>query len=180
MLAQINLLPRKDLAGTRIEKLLQFAISYGRYIIVVTQLIVLLVFFSRFRLDIELTDLKDSIEQKRDIVQSLQDFETEVCSLQDRIASARFLKENHTELKLALNSIKTILIPGNVLTSLSVAGNQIVISGMSKDGQSLSSFFNKINSTNDFSGFQIKKITKQQTSDFVDFQISLTLKGGRS
>lgn len=64
---QINLLQEKekDFSG----KIIYFALHYLRYILVVTQIVVIAVFFYRFRIDQEVIDLRDELKQKEEIVQ---------------------------------------------------------------------------------------------------------------
>lgn len=64
---QINLLQEKekDISG----KVIYFALHYLRYILVLTQIVVIAVFFYRFRIDQEVIDLRDELQQKQEIVQ---------------------------------------------------------------------------------------------------------------
>ena len=64
---QINLLQEKekDISG----KIIYFALHYLRYILVVTQIVVIAVFFYRFKIDQEVIDLRDELKQKQEIVQ---------------------------------------------------------------------------------------------------------------
>src|SRR3989339_2271771 len=63
---KINLLPQKE--TSLIEKLMYFALNYLRYIIVITQLVVIGVFFYRFQIDQRIIDLKEAVDQKKEIV----------------------------------------------------------------------------------------------------------------
>lgn len=63
---QINLLPPKEANIT--DKVIYFSFHYLRYILIITQLVVIVVFFTRFKVDQEMVDLKDSIKQKSEIV----------------------------------------------------------------------------------------------------------------
>ena len=60
---QINLLQEKekDISG----KIIYFALHYLRYILVVTQIVVIAVFFYRFKIDQEVIDLRDELKQNR-------------------------------------------------------------------------------------------------------------------
>ena len=69
---KINLLEKKDIG--LLDKLTFFGLNYLRYIIVVTQLIVIGVFFYRFQIDQRIIDLKEAVEQKREIVKIVLPF----------------------------------------------------------------------------------------------------------
>lgn len=63
---QINLLPKKELDF--VDKVIYFALHYLRYVLVLTQIVVIFVFFYRFKIDQEIIDLKDELQQKQEIV----------------------------------------------------------------------------------------------------------------
>lgn len=63
---KINLLPEKEL--DLLDKTIYFALHYLRYVLVITQIVVISVFFYRFKIDQEIIDLKDELQQKQEIV----------------------------------------------------------------------------------------------------------------
>src|SRR3989344_1408018 len=63
---QINLIKKKE-KGI-VDRLGDFFLHYLRYLIVITQIVVIAVFFFRFQIDQEIIDLKESIDQKREIL----------------------------------------------------------------------------------------------------------------
>lgn len=63
---KINLLPEKK--RDFLDKSIYFVLHYLRYILVITQIVVISVFFYRFKIDQEIIDLKDSLQQKQEIV----------------------------------------------------------------------------------------------------------------
>src|SRR3989339_1936353 len=63
---RINLLEKKE--QSLLDRLTFFGLNYLRYIIVITQLVVIGVFFYRFQIDQRIIDLKEGVEQKKEIV----------------------------------------------------------------------------------------------------------------
>ncbi len=63
---KINLLPEKE--RDFIDKSIYFVLHYLRYVLVITQIVVISVFFYRFKIDQEIIDLKDELQQKQEIV----------------------------------------------------------------------------------------------------------------
>jgi Tfp pilus assembly protein PilN len=63
---KINLLPEKK--RDLLDKSIYFSLHYLRYVLVITQIIVIAVFFYRFKIDQEIIDLKDQLQQKQEIV----------------------------------------------------------------------------------------------------------------
>ena len=64
---KINLLEKKD--ASLLEKMTSFGLNYLRYIIVITQLVVIGVFFYRFQIDQSIIDLREGVDQKKKIAQ---------------------------------------------------------------------------------------------------------------
>src|SRR3989344_4294266 len=64
---EINLIPKQK--KTLLDKLMFFLLHYFRYIIVLTQIVVISVFFARFSLDQEIVDLKESFTDKQAILE---------------------------------------------------------------------------------------------------------------
>jgi Tfp pilus assembly protein PilN len=86
----INLLDQDALSQSALGKVLLWALSIGRYIVVFTELIVILSFLSRFKLDRDLTDLNDAVATQKAIIKSYGDLEERFNFTQDQIA---FIKE---------------------------------------------------------------------------------------
>ena len=80
----INLLIHTDFDKTFLGKFLRWSLTYGRYIIICTEIIVLLAFIYRFSLDRKITDLNDEIEQKSAIIAANSNFEEQFRNLQFR------------------------------------------------------------------------------------------------
>src|SRR3990167_132722 len=76
---KINLLEKKDVGF--LDKLIFFCLNYLRYIIVITQLVVIGVFFYRFQIDQRIIDLKEGVEQKKEIVKIVLPLLNEVAKI---------------------------------------------------------------------------------------------------
>ena len=68
----INLIGEEEMAHTPVGRIVAWAVTYGRYIMIGTEIIVLLAFISRFSLDRKLTDLNDEVSQKQAIIDANQ------------------------------------------------------------------------------------------------------------
>ncbi|MCX7880942.1 MAG: PilN domain-containing protein [Patescibacteria group bacterium] len=63
---KINLFSSKK--ESFLEKAIYFSLNYLRYILVITQTVVIFVFFYKFKVDQEIIDLEEAIGQKKEIV----------------------------------------------------------------------------------------------------------------
>ncbi len=64
---QINLIKKKK--QTVFDKAIYFSLNYLRYILVITQIVVIFVFFYKFKVDQDIIDLKEAVAQKKEIIE---------------------------------------------------------------------------------------------------------------
>jgi Tfp pilus assembly protein PilO len=87
-----NNLPSINLAKNRqipvVDKFLNWALTIGRLIIIVTEVIAVIAFVYRFSLDEKLINLHSEIKQQQNIASSLKNDEAKYRNIQDRIALA--------------------------------------------------------------------------------------------
>ena len=173
----INLLPGEDLVKSGPwGKFLSWVLTYGRYIVIGTEIIVLLAFFSRFKLDRDLTDLHRASAQKEAIILTSADFETEARSLQDR-------------LKIIGDLLKQRQSPGNLLTALSnLTPADVILSELIFDQKNLSLtataatndgfniFLNNLSASSLITNVNLDAIDKNSKGPGIEFHLSAGLK----
>ena len=124
---RINLLGNQDLEHTPWGRIVSWATTYGRYIMITTEIIVLLAFISRFSLDRKNTDLTEEVTQKRAILEANTSFEQSIRSLQANIATSKTLLAHQPIPVDVVKLMETILPPDVYLTSLSLTNNKITL-----------------------------------------------------
>lgn len=85
----INLLPRDSFESSQVGIILSWLLSFGKWAVIITQLIVMGAFLWRFSLDRELTDLKKSIAKNVAIIKSYEQTERDFVLTQKRLATAK-------------------------------------------------------------------------------------------
>ena len=118
---EISLLPEEKggLSGT-VEKITEWLINVGRWVIVFTELIVILSFLSRFWLDQRVADLYDQTVQKITIIEAAADFEKEFRSFNQRLSQIEILQNQNQDQSEALENIVAILPPEISLKSVKI------------------------------------------------------------
>jgi hypothetical protein len=106
---KINLLPPSEFELSFWGRFLKWAVTTGRYVIIVTELVVIVAFLSRFKLDSDLSGLSDEIRGKKNILDAQAAIETKFLGVQSRL----LLAENIMNQSLAAGSeiseiVKTI------------------------------------------------------------------------
>ncbi len=82
----INLLEKVN-SSSSTDKILTWALSVGRWIVIVTELVVIGAFIWRFSLDMRLTALQEDIETQKNHIRAFASVETEFRAAQQRINS---------------------------------------------------------------------------------------------
>src|SRR3972149_8149847 len=106
---KINLLGDSEMEHTPLGRIVAWAVTYGRYITIGTEIIVRLAFISRFSLDRKLTDLNDEIFQKQAIIEANSAFESDFRTLQDTITKIQTLLAVPSTALTALNTVQALL-----------------------------------------------------------------------
>ena len=169
---KINLLTKEGFDTSFWGQFLQWALSFGRYIIIFTQIIVLSVFFMRFTLDREHIDLKEAIDQKQALISSISDVESEIRRLQDRLKKIRDLT---TQQPVPLNIIDLIqnITPVDIYyQDISIGGGRVMMKGNSNNLGSLSSLLYQLKQSNKFVQISLDEV-KRSEDGRVDFSLNL-------
>lgn len=126
----INLLGDSDMEHTSLGRIVSWAVTYGRYIMIGTEIVVLLAFISRFSLDRKLTDLKEEVTQKQEIIEANLAFEKDVRLLQDKLSKIKILKAQPTNVYTLLTSFQTLLPPGMYLKTFNFEKDKLTVSAI--------------------------------------------------
>jgi len=170
----VNLLEHEEYEDSVINRLISWAVTYGRYIMIGTEIIVLLAFISRFSLDRKLTDLREEINQKQIILKANQQFEDDFKATQKKLTSIRKLLINQ---KLAGDTLFLVssLLPTDVyLDEFHLVQNKVTIGAISGTTNGFSQFLATIGSRKEFTNVEITDIRKN-TLVGVEFKITATL-----
>lgn len=90
----VNLLPKSEFESSLWGRVLRWALTTGRRIVILTEIIVIAAFLSRFKLDSDLQIISESIAQKKAILESSSAFEKQFLSAQAKIATADLAIKN--------------------------------------------------------------------------------------
>jgi Tfp pilus assembly protein PilN len=147
----VNLLSRHDFQLTTWGKVANWSLTIGRWIVVVTELIVILAFISRFKLDQDIINLEDEIAQKQAIIEASADQEEIFRNTQKRLSVLSSATAQDRQLKDTFTQINLSLPVDVVITSMNISDNELSINAYSvaeqatsRAEQSISSFANNL------------------------------------
>lgn len=168
----INLVPKDPFFQTTLGRTLQWSLSVGRYIVMFTELIVVLSFATRFYLDRQVTDLNQAIYRSQSVVESYGNFEREFREVQAKIDSYQQIeqKENIVDTFPALSQV----IPDGVeLTELAIYPDKVTLTGTVLSQRSLNLLINNLQLSTDFTNVVVNTIESEgPTSSGFTFRLS--------
>lgn len=136
----VNLLPQTEFDASVRGKILRWALSTGRYIVILTELVVITAFLSRFKLDKDYSDLGDRITGKKSILTALQHTEARFRTTQNQLAEAKRVIDSSLPAGKVLDEISSNVPAGITLTSIVIDGKGTAISGIAQNDQVLAVF----------------------------------------
>ena len=171
----INLLDQDTFSQSYIGKVLLWALSVGRYIVVFTELIVILSFLSRFKLDRELTDLNEEIEKQKTIIKSYGDLEQRFRLVQDKIS---YVDENSSQ--YSPNQILEILqrtMPLDVkVDQVGLQSDSIRLSALALSPEGFTQFIKALQIQPEVKKISLGTIKSETRGVTIEFELMATLK----
>ena len=160
----INLVPRDPFFDTILGKTLRWALSVGRYIVIFTELMVILSFVARFTLDRQLTNLNDSIHQKEVTIKSYGDLEEKVRLIQAKSDQYQQIEQQTNIIDIFPELTK--VAPRDIqLDELTIKPTKISMSGKSLSQESLNLLITNFQLSTSFFNITVDRIEAGDTQD---------------
>jgi len=176
---QVNLIPQDEFELSNLGRILKWALSTFRIMVIVTELIVMSAFLSRFWLDARNSDLNDEINSSKSLINAYKSTELEFRSLQTRINIAKSI---YGEPKVS-NVVSTItkLMPEDIiLNSISVVDQQVVLKAASFSEKSIAQFLINIESEKTLEDVNLAQVSSNtDDKSITTFTINATVNGSK-
>jgi Tfp pilus assembly protein PilN len=170
---QINLLPEANFEDTTTGRVLSWILSTFRIIVIVTEIIVMVAFLSRFWLDAQNTDLNDEIENKTNVLTSSQDFEKEFRETQNKLKVFSELTKNQGVYAETLKILASYLPPDLYLTSATLEGSTLKVEGSTSNEVSVQQLIVNLSSTEKLHNLKLNELaTDPKEANIFNFKIS--------
>jgi len=169
-LPSINLI-KKD-RGNFFDKFINWALTFGRLVVILTEGVALGAFLYRFSLDRQLIDLHDEISQKQAIVKYLKANEDKYRDTQARISVAsKFNDSGQNTYRILANVVN--LAPDNfTFNNLSISDESIVIIADVQSLPSLTKFIEDLKNSPEISSISLDKIENKTSNGILSVVIS--------
>ena len=175
---QINLLPQEEFAGTTLGRTLKWAMGSFRIIVIVTEMVVMAAFLSRFWLDARNADLNDLIKQKVAVISASSEVENEFRDTQKKLKIFSSLAVKEGIVSNAINRITSLLPPDVFLISYSFNQESIQIKGASTSEVSIAQFIVNLENSDLFEKVSLSNVDTAQEETALTFTFRMQLKKG--
>lgn len=159
---KINLLPPKKINLK--DQLIYFLLNYFRYIIVITQFIVIIVFFYRFQLDQELVELKDQANQKKEIIRTTQPLIDEFTQIKKKDQQIKLILDDQKKFLTMWNYLFSFFPETIYLSKLDIEKSQVRIEGKSFNPRHLYYFVNQLIKDAKFKKVNLESLKKEENA----------------
>mgnify|MGYP001609810692 CR=1 FL=1 len=172
----INLLPQEEFEASTLGRLLRWAMTSFRYIVIITEMVVMGAFLSRFWLDAQNSDLNDQLQIKTAQIKAQSDFEKSFRTLQ---AKLQIFKDLSKEKKPSDTIAKIVAkVPGEVsLQSISFQETSAQIKGVAGSEMGIAQFISNLNADSSFKDISLGQLNSSENNPSLTvFNIKLLIK----
>ncbi len=166
----INLL-KEEKKQTLIDRVFYFVLNYLRYIIVVTQLVVICTFFAKFALDQQIVDLQEEIDQKQEIVKMFQPLIKDSRTVSVRLKEIENIANQQPLQEEMVRYVLQRFPKDFTLKEMTINKNGITLIGNTVNAATLESFNARLRSEKKFKMINLKSIRRSVGS--LEFYIEM-------
>ena len=126
----VNLLPPSEFEQSFWGRFLKWAVTAGRYIIILTELVVILAFLSRFKLDEDLRNVNERIETQINFLESEQPRLDEFLIVQKRIGLVETALKKRVMMTETMKYMDNKKPPEIITTQMSISKEEVTLSAI--------------------------------------------------
>lgn len=154
-----------------LDRVIYFTLNYLRYILVITQIVVIGVFFYRFKVDQEIVDLQDTIDQKKEIVLVSQPMIKLAKQNSFKLQQVEGIVKKQKNFLNSIDYVLSIFPEKFLLSSFSLDEKSISMTGTTQDISNVNLFLNRLRKEAKFSKIELQNITKKDSGFEFIFQL---------
>lgn len=162
----INLLPGDDFQSTTFGRILKWALSSFRAMVIITELIVMSAFLSRFWLDAKNSDLNEQLNINVAQIKAYQDVEQEFRLYQNQLNIAKSLYSNTKNSELIQN-ITRVLPNELIVSSIQLTGDDLQIKAISFSEQAIAQFLVNLEGLKLLEKIELSQVASSIENSFV-------------
>ena len=177
---EISLLSENDNSQSISSLILRWTTTVGRLLIILTELIVVGAFISRFWLDRKNADLSETLRQQKAIISSTKEFESEFNSLQTRLNFIKTFRQSTTPLTSKMVNLSQSIPPEINVTAVAVkdgdaAESQVDLKASAFNEQNIVDLITNLTLNPNIKSVEIGSIEKKSNTNKFDLVLSLVI-----
>lgn len=174
----INLLPRDAFESSTLGVVLEWSLVFGKWAVILTQLVVMGAFLYRFTLDRKLTDLRKSIASDVAVIKSYDQVERDYTLLQKQVATAKTTMASQAILAKTIEGIASITPNEIWFERINITPETLSMTAYAASLPSFGQFLTAVQTNPLFNGVRIGKIESSASRGAqMQFDISMSLAG---
>lgn len=154
----INLLPRDEFENSTLGVILEWALVFGKWAVIVTQLVVMGAFLYRFTLDRTLTDLHKSMDKDVAVIKSYEQIERDFTLAQKQVAQAKLALSTQDTVLKTMTEIGRITPSAVWYDRITLSPTSLVLTAYAASLPAFGQFLTAVQTDPLFSGVGIGKI----------------------
>ena len=159
----INLLPRDSFENSSLGIVLEWALVFGKWAVILTQLIVMGAFLWRFTLDRSLTDLRKSIAKDVAIIKSYEQVERDYVIAQKQVKTAKAALRTQTQILDFFAELAKITPPDVWYEKVSMTPDSINLTAYAGSLPGFGQYLNAIQKSPKFDRVRLGKLETSTT-----------------
>lgn len=184
-LFKVNLLLNKNEQVKLQVKLLKWVLSSGRFIVVFVELIVIMAFVYRYKLDGDLADIQEKINEQVPYIESLKNDEILIRETQFQLSTIKQIKSSSPDFPQVLVKLSELTPKTIRLTGISFDRSQVLtrttmsITGQTPSNLELSAYIKALQKEPTFTEISLTNISFEGQTTFT-ITGSISTKGGKT
>lgn len=169
---RVNLLVQKGQALKLEVRLMKWILASGRFIVVIVEIIVITAFIYRYKLDTDLADLQERINEQVPYIKSLKNDELALKQVQFQLSTIRQTRSESPDFVDTLNKIASLTPRSIRLTNITFEVAEpptkaaFTINGQTPSNLELSAFINALKQDPQFSDINLSNISFESQTTF--------------
>jgi Tfp pilus assembly protein PilN len=173
----INFVPEDaDFKASLPQQLFRLMLTKGKTLIILTEIVVLVVFFSRFKLETDISDLSEEIKNKSVLVESAIPLQREYAVLQEQTETLENIYSQQTDWSKVIKSFDEQLPYGVIMNSVSYSGKEVNMSGTVDTAASFGKLIQVLNKNNNVEEVILGGSSYDTETKTYDFDLNLKVK----
>ena len=176
---QINLLPQEEFAASTLGRVLKWGLTTFRFIVIITEIVVVGAFLSRFWLDARISDLNDSIRLKQAIIAASSEFEKDFRNTQAQLGIFTSLTKEGAAASYVLETASSLLPNDIYFSNFNFTKSEARINGVAPSEQTIAQYIANLESVDNFKEVSLTRLdSSEDNTNLLIFTLKIDLKKG--